>query len=327
MILSGIQPSGALHIGNYLGMIRQMVAHQNIDETMLLMIADMHAITVPQDPKKLIETSLELAALYFACGVDPKQSKIFIQSENPDHAYLGWVFDCITPMGWMERMTQYKDKSKKQGERTSVGLFHYPTLMAADILLYDSSYVPVGEDQAQHIELTRDIAEKFNRQFGQTFTLPKAMIRKEAARVMSLQNPLSKMSKSETDPQGTINLLDDPDLIVKKVRRAVTDSGGEIVYRADKPAISNLLTIYAELKGTSVKDLEARYEGSSYADFKNDLAEVVVDALTPIQNAYYDLRSNERELNRILHDGRDFACSLSHQKIVSVRKAVGLGRV
>ena len=325
-IFSGIQPSGNLHIGNYIGMITQMVARQNPKETMLLGIVDLHAITVPQDPKELCEKCLQLAALYIACGIDPKQSKILIQSENPDHAYLAWIFNCLVPMGWMERMTQFKDKSNNQGERTSLGLFSYPTLMAADVLLYDTPYVPVGGDQAQHIELTRDIAERFNRQFGEVFVLPKAMILKQAARVMSLQNPSAKMSKSDKDPAGTINLLDSADEIRKKVRRAVTDSGTEILYRTDKPAISNLLVIYSKLSGDSLDALEQKYNSSTYAQFKQELAEVIVSTLKPIQDKYYELRAEKDYLDKILDEGRDFAREISSKKIAQVKKAVGLGR-
>lgn len=336
-IFSGIQPSGKLHLGNYLGMIRQMVAEQKPGETMLLGIVDLHAITVPQNPKELREKCIELAALYIACGIDPKKSKIMIQSENPDHAYLAWVFDCITPMGWLERMTQYKDKSTKAhsaeasrarqgGNIVSVGLLSYPALMAADILLYDSPYVPVGEDQTQHIEFTRDIAERFNKQFGDTFTLPKAKIMKEGARIMSLQNPLSKMSKSDNDPTGTINLLDNLDEIRKKVKRAVTDSGAEITYSTGKPALSNLLTIYSLCSGKPVDEIEAMYTGKGYADFKTDLAEVVVTVLKPIQVRYEELRKDESYLNKVLDDGREYATSISSKKIVAVKQAVGLGR-
>lgn len=293
---------------------------------MLLGIVDLHAITVPQDPKILREKSLELAALYIACGIDPKLSKILIQSENPDHSYLAWIFNCIVPIGWMKRMTQFKDKSKKQGERTSLGLFSYPTLMAADILLYDSPYVPVGEDQIQHIELARDIADKFNRQFGETFVLPKARIMKEAARIMSLQNPLAKMSKSDNDPLGTVNLLDNEGEIRKKIRRAVTDSGTEIVYRADKPAISNLLVIYSKLSGKSLDELEEKYRGATYAQFKTDLVDVVSGALKPIQERYYKLREAKDHLNKVLDEGRDFARVISSKKVLQVKQVVGLGR-
>ncbi len=335
VIFSGIQPSGNLHIGNYIGALQQWVKLQSdpsiIDDRsssleMIFCIVDLHAITVPQDPKILREKNLELAALYVACGIDPKKSKIFIQSENPDHPYLAWIFDCITPMGWLHRMTQFKDKSSKQAENTTVGLFNYPPLMAVDILLYDTDLVPVGEDQKQHIELTRDIAEKFNKTFGETFKLPEPMIDQEAARIMSLQNPPAKMSKSDKDPAGTIHLLDERSSIIDKIKRAVTDSGSEIKYSENKPAISNLLAIYSKLSGKTVQDLENQYQGKGYEDFKNDLAEVMASSLQKIQARYEELRSNETELRQILDDGRDFAVGRSSKKIADVKEKVGLGR-
>lgn len=348
VIFSGIQPSGNLHVGNYIGALQQWVklqesspftVHRSQNESMtvnrelstenyelIFCIVDLHAITLPQDPKVLHEKNLELAALYVASGIDPKKSKIFIQSENPDHPYLAWIFDCITPMGWLHRMTQFKDKSTKQAENTTVGLFNYPPLMAADILLYDADFVPVGEDQKQHIELTCDIGEKFNKTFGETFKLPKPMIDRQAARIMSLQNPLSKMSKSDKDPVGTINLLDDRSSIIDKIKRAVTDSGSEVKYSEDKPAISNLLVIYSKLSGKPIQDLENQYQGKGYGEFKNDLAEVVVSSLQTIQTRYKELRSDEAELQEILDEGRDFAIERSSKKIADVKKKVGLGR-
>jgi tryptophanyl-tRNA synthetase len=326
-IFSGIQPSGDLHIGNYLGAIKQWVNLQNTtDDKFIFCIVDLHAITTPQDPKTLAKKNRELAALYIACGLDPEKVMIFVQSDNPDHPYLSWVFDCITPMGWMERMTQFKDKSNKQGERTSVGLFNYPALMAADILLYDTNRVPVGEDQGQHLELTRDIAEKFNRTYGETFVIPKIMVQKQTARVMSLQNPTAKMSKSEKDPTGTINMLDSADEIRRKIMRAVTDSGNEIVSRPDKPALANLLGIYAELSDKSVAHLEADYAGKSYAQFKTDLAEVVVTGLTGIQERFNHISQDESTLKEILDRGAEKARALSSIKIKTVRQVVGLNR-
>ena len=326
IVLSGIQPSGDLHIGNYIGMIQQMVSFQMRDEVMLFAIVDLHAITVRQDPKLLKQNIRSLTALYLACGVDPEESKIFIQSENPDHAYLAWVFDCMIPMGWMERMTQYKDKSLKQGERTSIGLFSYPALMAADILLYDCPYVPVGEDQTQHIELTRDIAHRFNKEYGEVFVIPEIALRKGAARIMSLVNPEKKMSKSDLDPKGTINLLDNPDAIGDKIAKAVTDSGSEVAFRPDKPALSNLLTIYSELSGEKIDLLENRYAGRSYSEFKNDLSEVVINTLKPIQNRYHKIISESGYLDTIFDQGRDFSQQHSSKKVAVVRQLIGLGR-
>lgn len=327
VIFSGIQPSGNLHIGNYIGAIQQWVTLQN-DQNYELMffVVDLHAITVPQDPKVLREKNLELTALYIACGINPKKSKIFIQSENPDHTYLAWIFDCMIPMGWMNRMTQFKDKSLKQGENTTIGLFNYPALMAADILLYDTNLVPVGEDQKQHIELTRDVAEKFNKTFGETFVLPKPMIDREAARIMSLQNPTAKMSKSDKDPSGTINLLEDVSSVHDKIKRAVTDSGSEVRAGEDKPALTNLLAIYSKLSGMTVAEIEEKHRGQGYGVFKENLGGVVMSALAPIQSKYKELRNDVGELKRILNEGRDFARDRSSKKIVQVKKLVGLGR-
>jgi tryptophanyl-tRNA synthetase len=327
VIFSGIQPSGNLHIGNYIGAIQQWSKLQDDSNNELIFCTvDLHAVTVPQDPQVLREKNLELTALYIACGIDPAKSKIFIQSENPDHPYLGWLFDCVTPIGWLNRMTQFKDKSAKQAEATTVGLFNYPPLMAADILLYDTTHVPVGEDQKQHIELTRDIAEKFNKTFGETFVLPEPMIDREAARIMSLQNPMSKMSKSDKDLSGTINLLDSETDVRDKVMKAVTDSGSEVTFGADKPAISNLLSIYSKLSGKSFDELEKQYVGVGYGQFKKDLAEVVVTKLKEIQMKYQELRAHEDQLNQILSEGRDYAIARSSKKVAAVKQAMGLGR-
>ncbi|OGK57461.1 tryptophan--tRNA ligase [Candidatus Roizmanbacteria bacterium RIFCSPLOWO2_02_FULL_39_8] len=326
-IFSGIQPSGDLHIGNYLGALAQWSKLQESgDYEILFCVVDLHAITVPQDPVILKKKIREVAALYIACGIDPSKSKIFIQSENPDHAYLTWIFDCITPMGWMERMTQYKDKSKKNGERTSVGLFNYPLLMASDILLYDPDLVPVGDDQKQHLELAGDVAEKFNKTFGEAFKIPKIFNQKETARIMSLSNPTSKMSKSDEDPSGSILLLDDAETIEKKVKRAVTDSGNEIQYHSDKPAISNLLAIYSGFSGTSIENAERKNKNSSYGEFKADLASVLVEKLGEIQRRFNELIKDEAHLNTVLDEGRDFAHSISSKKIELVKDLVGLRR-
>lgn len=325
IIFSGIQPSGDLHIGNYLGAIRQWVELQNKTDA-IFCIVDLHAITVYQDPKILREKILEVAALYIACGIDPHKSHIFIQSENLDHSYLAWIFDCIIPFGWMGRMTQFKDKSAKQKESTSIGLFNYPALMAADILLYDTDLVPVGEDQTQHVELTRDVAERFNRLYGEVFKLPNAMIDRQAARIMSLQNPMSKMSKSDKDPLGTINLLDSEEEIIKKIKRAVTDSGTEILYQEEKPALSNLLVIYSKLSGQAIEKIEQEYKSKSYADFKEGLIQQVMQSLKPIQKKYHELRTEKAYLQKVLDDGREFTLALSNKKVEQVKSAIGLGR-
>lgn len=340
-VFSGIQPSGNLHIGNYIGMLQQSVKIQDNSDA-IFCIVDLHAITVPQDPKVLKERILEVAALYLACGIDPKKAHIFVQSENPDHPYLAWLLNTITPFGQLERMTQFKEKSNKiismatipsampqrmyigVEQHISVGLFDYPVLMAADILLYQTDEVPVGQDQKQHIELTRDLAEKFNKTYGEVFKLPVPVIQKETARIMSLQNPTSKMSKSDKDPSGTINLLDDEATVFNRVRRAVTDSGTEIVYRNDKPAISNLLTIYSVFSGESIPEVEKRYKGKSYSDFKDGLAISINSTLEAIRKRYREIRADDKLLRQILDEGRDYAKSKSSQTLAIVKEKMGL---
>ena len=325
-IFSGIQPSGGLHIGNYIGAIQQWVKMQNEaapEDRYIFMLADLHTITVPQKPEDLRTNTIDLTVWYVAAGLDPNKITLFAQSHNPDHPYAAWVYDCITPMGWMERMTQYKDKSKKQEENTSVGLFHYPSLMAADILLYDTDLVPVGEDQTQHVELARDVAKKFNARFGEVFKLPKALIQKHGARIMSLQDPSAKMSKSDTNQSATVMLLDDADIIQKKIARAVTDSGTDIVFREDKPAISNLLTIYSVFAGETIPDLEAKYSGSSYSEFKKDLATVLVDKIMPIHERYHELMRDQTHILSILRQGAEKARNISSAKLSDAKRAVG----
>ncbi|OGH21467.1 MAG: tryptophan--tRNA ligase [Candidatus Levybacteria bacterium RIFCSPLOWO2_01_FULL_38_13] len=324
VIFSGIQPSGNLHIGNYVGAIAQWVKLQNESEAFFC-IVDLHAITVPQDPETLREKVLDTAALYIACGIDPKKAHIFVQSENPDHPYLAWLLNCITPFGQLERMTQFKDKSKKQQEGTNAGLFDYPVLMAADILLYQTDEVPVGEDQKQHIEITRDLAEKFNRDFGQTVKVPEALIQNETSRIMSLQNPTSKMSKSDNDPMGTINLLDGVEIVSEKVAKAVTDSGTEIVKREDKLAISNLLTIHSVFSESSIQEIEKEYKGKSYAEFKKGLADLLNKKLDPIREKYNSIREDVKFLRQILDEGASYARSKSSKTLREVRVKMGLG--
>lgn len=323
VIFSGIQPSGNLHIGNYIGAIQQWIKLQE-DREAIFCIVDLHAITVAQDPKTLKEKVLDTVALYLACGIDTKKSHIFVQSENPDHPYLAWLLNCITPLGQLERMTQFKDKSLKQKEGTTAGLFDYPVLMAADILLYQTDEVPVGEDQKQHIELTRDLAEKFNSRFGETFKLPVPIIQKETARIMSLQNPLSKMSKSDKDPMGTINLLDDENSVSEKITKAVTDSGSEIVFREDKPAISNLLTIYSVFSGVSAQEAETSFRGKTYSEFKKVLETAVNKKLSLIREEYKKTRNDEKVLRQILDEGAEYARSKSSQTLKEVREKMGL---
>lgn len=324
-IFSGIQPSGNLHLGNYMGAIAQWVKLQKENDC-IFCIVDLHAITVPQDPKDLREKILEVTALYLACGIDPQKAKIFIQSENPHHTELAWILNCITPFGQLERMTQFKDKSVKQQEGTTAGLFDYPVLMAADILLYDTEEVPVGQDQKQHVELTRDLAEKFNSKFGKIFVIPEPRIVKETARIMSLQDPASKMSKSDANVLGAINLLDDPETITNKIMKAVTDSDSEIKYSEEKNAVANLLRIYSAVSNISIPELEEKYKGKGYGEFKKDLAETVLSIIKPIQERYFKLRKNENELNKILDEGRDETMKRSSVVLQKAKNAVGLGR-
>lgn len=321
VVFSGVQPSGNLHIGNYIGAFKQWVKMQQEKEA-IFCIVDLHAITVPQDPLKLKEKVLEVAALYLACGIDAEKSHIFVQSENPNHPYLAWILNTITPFGNLERMTQFKDKSEKH--EATAGLFDYPVLMAADILLYQTDEVPVGQDQKQHIELTRDLAEKFNSKFGETFKLPTPVISKETARIMSLQNPTSKMSKSDNDPLGTINLLDSEEEIREKIKKAVTDSNTSISKDSGGEGISNLLTIYSAFKNKSLEESITELEGKSYGEFKTLLADIIVEDLSQIQKKYKDLRSDEKALRQILDTGRDFAIEKSFKTLQRVKEKLGL---
>lgn len=322
-IFSGVQPSGNLHIGNYLGALSQWAKMQNGSEA-IFCIVDLHAITVSQDSKVLREKILDTAALYIACGIDPVKSHIFVQSENPNHANLAWILNTITPFGQLERMTQFKEKSEKHGE--NVGLFDYPVLMAADILLYGTDEVPVGEDQKQHLELARDLAGKFNSKFGSIFKLPKPFISAQSARIMSLTDPTRKMSKSDNDPMGTINLLDSEEEIREKIKKAVTDSGSHISYDYGSEAISNLISIYSSFKDQDLKESLKELEGKSYGEFKSILADLVVSKLSEIQNKYQEIRNDSNSLSMVLDDGRDYSIEKSNEIMRKVREAVGLGR-
>jgi len=323
VVFSGVQPSGNLHVGNYIGALRQWVNMQEGKEA-IFCIVDLHAITSPQEPKILKEKVLEVTALYLACGIDPKKAHIFVQSENPDHTSLAWILNCITPFGQLERMTQFKDKSREQKEGTTAGLFDYPVLMAADILLYQTDEVPVGEDQKQHIELTRDLAEKFNKRFGEVFKLPVPVIQKETARIMSLQAPENKMSKSDTNLLATIYLLDSEEQIREKIKKAVTDSGSQISRDASSEGLSNLLVIYSALKNQDLNKTYDEVEGKSYGEFKNLLADLVVEYLSQIQKKYKEIRSDEGYLRQVLNEGRDFAIEKSSLTLLKVREKVGL---
>jgi tryptophanyl-tRNA synthetase len=320
-VFSGIQPSGNLHIGNYIGALSQWVKVQN-EKDSIFCVVDLHAITVPQDPAQLKEKALEVAALYVASGIDPQKAHIFVQSENPNHTTLTWILNTIAPFGQLERMTQFKEKSQKHEQ--NVGLFDYPVLMAADILLYQTDEVPVGEDQKQHVELTRDLAEKFNKRFGEVFKLPLPVIQKETARIMSLQDPTSKMSKSDTNPLATINLLDTQEQIREKIKKAVTDSGSKISKDEGSAAISNLLAIYSSFKNQSLTDSINELDGKMYSEFKNLLADLVVVKLSEIQKEYQNLRQDETALRKILDEGREYAMAKSSETLARVKKLVGL---
>lgn len=323
-IFSGIQPSGVITLGNYIGAMKQFVELQD-DYNCYFCIADQHAITVPQDRLALRKNIRSLAAFYLAVGIDPNKSTLFIQSEVPAHAQAGWILQCIAYIGELERMTQFKDKSAGK-EAVSAGLLTYPPLMAADILLYSTDLVPVGEDQKQHIELTRDLAERFNKRYGEIFTIPEALIPKIGARIMSLTDPTKKMSKSDPNQKSYITLLDDAKTIEKKVKSAVTDSEGIIRYdKEKKPGVSNLLTIYSILANESIEQLEERYAGKGYGEFKADVAQVIIDTLTPIQEKYYELMESS-ELDDILDKGAEKANRVASKMLKKMENAIGLGR-
>ncbi len=320
-VLSGIQPSGIITIGNYIGAIRQFVEMQQVYDC-FFMIVDMHAITVPQEPAKLRDQTETLAALYVACGIDPERATLFVQSQVRAHAMLGWIMTTLSHMGELERMTQFKDKSAGK-EAIGTGLFVYPPLMAADILLYDANFVPVGEDQKQHLELTRDLAQRFNYRFGESFVIPEPFISEVGARVMSLIDASKKMSKSDPNPGAYISMLDEPDVIRKKISRATTDSGREVRFdRANKPEISNLLEIYSTVSGTPISELEAKYEGQGYGGFKKELAEAVVALLEPIQQRYRDIRSSG-ELESVLRRGSEKAAETADVTLARAMEKMG----
>ena len=324
-VLSGIQPTAdSFHFGNYLGALRQWVDLQR-DHAPFFFIADLHAITVEQDPKALRERTLRAAAQLLAMGIDPQRSAIFIQSQVPAHTQAAWVLQCLTGVGEARRMTQFKDKSAKGGEgAASVGLFTYPVLQAADILLYRPHYVPVGEDQRQHLELTRDLAQRFNNRYKKTFRLPEPYILKATAKIADLQNPTAKMSKSASSPGGIIEMLDDPAVSAKKIRSAVTDSGSEVRWDPDeKPGISNLLTIYSSLTGTGIHDLEEQYAGRGYGDLKKDLADVVVEFVTPFRDRTLELLEDQTHLTQVLEQGRQQAQPIAQGTLDDVYQRVG----
>ncbi|MFB8084254.1 tryptophan--tRNA ligase [Streptomyces sp. NPDC055992] len=325
-VLSGIQPtSGSFHLGNYLGAVRQWVALQESHDA-FYMVVDLHAITVAQDPAQLRANTRLAVAQLLAAGLDPERCTLFVQSHVPEHAQLGWVMNCLAGFGEASRMTQFKDKSARHGaDRTTVGLFTYPMLMVADILLYQADEVPVGEDQRQHLELTRNLAERFNTTYGDTFTVPDPYILKETAKIYDLQDPSSKMSKSTANPKGLINLLDEPKTTAKKVKSAVTDTDTVIRFdRAEKPGVSNLLTIYSTLTGASVPELEQKYDGKGYGALKTDLAEVMVDFVTPFRTRAQEYLDDTETLDSILAEGAEKARAVAAETLALTYDRMGL---
>lgn len=323
-ILTGLKPSGELTLGSLIGGIKQSIKYQDEYDSFIF-VPDLHAITVPQDAELLKSRIKKNVALYIACGINSKKNTIYIQSENLYHTNLSWVLECTTYMGEASRMTQYKDKSSK-GENISVGLFTYPILMASDILLYDADYVPTGIDQKQHVELCRNLAERFNNKYGETFKIPQPMIPTTGAKIMDLQDPTKKMSKSEENPKGVILLLDDEKTIRKKIMSAVTDSDAKIYYDPEtKPGISNLLTIYASLKEISIEETTEKFKDYNYGNFKKEVADIVVEKLTDIQTKYNNI-INSNELDKILEEGRIKTTEIAKAKYELVMKKIGLGR-
>lgn len=327
VILSGIKPSGDLTLGNYLGAIKNWVKLQN-EYDCYFFIADLHAITVKQVPAELRKRTLEVLAIYIAAGIDPDKNTMFIQSHVPAHCEASWLLTCNSYMGELGRMTQYKDKSRnKEGDSISAGLFNYPVLMAADVLLYQADLVPVGSDQVQHLELARNIAERFNRAYSPTFKVPDAYVGKAGAKIMDLQNPTKKMSKSEENPNGYILILDSPEVIRKKVSRAVTDSIGEVKYSDDQPGVKNLMTILSTIKGMTMEEIEKKYEGQGYAQFKKDVAEAIVDELAPIQSRVSELLADKKQLEEIYIKGAEKASYIANKTLRKIQKKIGFVQV
>jgi len=326
VILSGIQATGDLHLGHYIGVLKNFVKTQE-EYNCYYMIANLHALTVSRDPKELKQNALKLLASYIAAGIDPEKSTIFLQSQVHEHAELGWVLDCYTYMGELSRMTQFKDKSAKHAENINAGLFTYPSLMAGDILLYQADLVPTGEDQKQHIELTRDLAERFNKLYGDTFKVPNPYIQKVGARVMGLQDPKCKMSKSSTIPNDTILLIDSSETIMKKVKKAVTDSEGIVKYdEENKPGISNLMEIYGIITNKTMEEIEKEFDGAGYGTFKVAVAEAIIKELEPFHNKYNELMANPEYLEEIYNKGAEKASKIASKTLKDVYEKVGLIR-
>ena len=324
IILSGIQSTGKLTLGNYLGAINNWVQMQE-EYDCYYMIANLHSLTVRNDPETLRNNTLKVLAMYVAAGLDPEKNTIFIQSQVKEHAELGWILDCYTYMGELSRMTQFKDKAAKHADNINAGLFTYPALMAADILLYQANLVPVGQDQQQHLEITRDIAERFNKLYGKTFTIPEGYYGKASAKIMGLQDPTAKMSKSATNPNDVILLEDEPDVIVKKFKKAVTDSENKVRFDPEnKPGVSNLMQIYSSITGLKMEEIEKKFENSGYGDFKTKVAETVAAKLEPIQRKYKELLENKEYLEKIYTEGANRARKLASKTLDEVKERIGI---
>lgn len=324
IILSGIQSTGKLTLGNYLGAINNWVQMQE-EYDCYYMIANLHSLTVRNDPETLRNNTLKVLAMYVAAGLDSEKNTIFIQSQVKEHAELGWILDCYTYMGELSRMTQFKDKAAKHADNINAGLFTYPALMAADILLYQANLVPVGQDQQQHLEITRDIAERFNKLYGKTFTIPEGYYGKASAKIMGLQDPTAKMSKSATNPSDVILLEDEPDVIIKKFKKAVTDSENKVRFDPEnKPGVSNLMQIYSSITGLKMEEIEKEFENSGYGDFKTKVAETVVAKLEPIQKKYKELLENKEYLEKIYTEGANRARKLASKTLDEVKERIGI---
>lgn len=323
VLLSGIQPTGIMTIGNYIGAVKNWLKLQD-DCLSVYFIADLHALTVKQDPTEFRQRATSFFAQYLAFGLDPEKSILYFQSHVPEHTQLSWALNCFTYIGEAQRMTQFKDKCLKHQDNINMGLMDYPVLMAADILLYQTDLVPVGIDQKQHLELTRDIAMRFNNRFGDVFTIPDGYIPKQGAKIMSLQDPLSKMSKSDPDPNAAVSVIEDADSIMRKFKRAVTDSGNEIVFREDKPGISNLLSIYSEMTGKTIKEAELEFEGKGYGDFKKAVGESVVEKLRPVKEEYDHIIKDKAYILETAKKGAEKARYIASRTIKKVYKKLGL---